>query len=67
VRVRFDKAGRPVGGYDDFITGWMLGPDRREVWGRPAGLALDRFGALLIADDAGQRIWRVTSTGAPAQ
>ncbi|MBV9467714.1 MAG: sorbosone dehydrogenase family protein [Abitibacteriaceae bacterium] len=60
VRVRFDKSGKPVGGYEDFITGWMLGPDRKEVWGRPAGLALDRFGALLIADDAGQKIWRVT-------
>ncbi|HKP13993.1 MAG TPA: PQQ-dependent sugar dehydrogenase, partial [Blastocatellia bacterium] len=31
VRIRFDKSGKPVGGYDDFVTGWMLGENRPEV------------------------------------
>ncbi len=64
VRVRFNDQGKPIGGYEDFLTGWMLGETRREVWGRPVGIIEDRHGALLIADDGGNRIWRVTYTGA---
>lgn len=59
VRIRF-KNGRPVGGYDDFVTGWMLGENRREVWGRPVGLLVLKDGSLLIADDGGNKIYRVT-------
>lgn len=59
VRVRF-KDGHPVGGYDDFLTGWMLNEDSRDVWGRPAGLLVLKDGSLLIADDGGDKIWRVT-------
>ncbi len=50
---------RHAGGYDDFITGWMLGPERPE-WGRPVGLLVLKDGSLLIADDGGKKIWRVT-------
>jgi glucose/arabinose dehydrogenase len=59
IRIRF-KNGKPVGGYDDFITGWMLGPDNRDVWGRPVGLLELRDGSLLITDDGANKIWRVT-------
>ncbi|HMG36946.1 MAG TPA: sorbosone dehydrogenase family protein [Blastocatellia bacterium] len=59
VRIKFNK-GRPVGGYDDFLTGWMISEDSADVWGRPVGLLLLNDGSLLIADDAGNRIWRVT-------
>lgn len=59
VRIPF-KQGRPAGGYQDFLTGWMLGEDRAEVWGRPVGLALAKDGALLIADDGAGKIWRVS-------
>jgi glucose/arabinose dehydrogenase len=59
IRVRF-RDGKPVGGYEDFITGWMLAPDRQEVWGRPVGLLVTKDGSLLIADDANNRIYRVT-------
>jgi glucose/arabinose dehydrogenase len=59
IRIRF-KNGRPVGGYDDFVTGWMLGEEIRDVWGRPVGLLVLKDGSLLIADDAANRIWRVT-------
>jgi glucose/arabinose dehydrogenase len=62
VRVHF-AGGKPAGGYDDFITGWMLSPDSPEVWGRPAGLLALKDGSLLIADDGAGKIWRVTYRG----
>ncbi len=57
--VPFQK-GKPAGPVRDFLTGWMLGPDRKEVWGRPVGLLQLRDGSLLISDDGGKKIWRVT-------
>lgn len=59
VRAHFVN-GKPAGGYDDFITGWMLSPDGRDVWGRPVGLLVLPDGSLLIADDGANKIWRVT-------
>ncbi len=59
IRIRF-KNGKPVGGYDDFITGWMLSPDNRDVWGRPVGLLVLPDGSMLITDDGANKIWRVT-------
>jgi glucose/arabinose dehydrogenase len=58
VRVRFQD-GKPVGGYEDFLTGWLLGAGNRNVWGRPVGLLVARDGSLLITDDGAHRIWRV--------
>jgi glucose/arabinose dehydrogenase len=51
--------GKPSGPVRDFITGWMLGPDQKEVWGRPVGLLQMDDGALLISDDGGKKLWRV--------
>jgi glucose/arabinose dehydrogenase len=63
VRVPF-KDGRPEGYYENFATGfWVSGERRAEVWGRPAALAVTQDGSLLIADDTGGTIWRVTYTG----
>jgi glucose/arabinose dehydrogenase len=59
VRIRF-KGGRPVGGYQDFITGWMLDENNREVWGRPVGLLILPDGSMLVTDDGADKIWRVT-------
>jgi glucose/arabinose dehydrogenase len=59
IRIRF-KNGKPVGGYDDFIVGWMSNESRAEVWGRPVGLVVLKDGSMLIADDGAQKIWRVT-------
>ncbi|HVF22792.1 MAG TPA: sorbosone dehydrogenase family protein [Pyrinomonadaceae bacterium] len=59
IRIRF-KNGKPVGGYDDFLVGWMMGPDVKEVWGRPVGLLFLRDGSMLITDDGANKIWRVT-------
>jgi glucose/arabinose dehydrogenase len=59
IHMRF-KNGHPVGGYDDFVTGWMPNEDSRNVWGRPVGLLVLKDGSMLIADDGGKKIWRVT-------
>jgi glucose/arabinose dehydrogenase len=59
VRVPF-REGRPVGGYDDFVTGWMIDEASRDVWGRPVGLLVAADGALLVADDGANLIWRVS-------
>jgi len=32
-----------------------------EAYGRPVGLAIDKKGNLLVADDVGNRVWRITS------
>lgn len=62
VFVPFED-GRPVAGPEDFVTGWMLGEDRREVWGRPVGLLQMPDGSLLVSDDGSGTIWRVTYGG----
>jgi glucose/arabinose dehydrogenase len=54
------KKGKPTAGPEDFLTGWMLGEDRREVWGRPVGLLQLPDGSLLITDDGAGKIWRVS-------
>ena len=60
VRVPF-KDGRPTGVYENFVTGfWFAGRERAVIWGRPAGLAIAKDGSLLIADDAGGTLWRVS-------
>jgi glucose/arabinose dehydrogenase len=41
------------------VTGF-LGTDDKTVHGRPVGVAIDRTGALLVADDVGNVVWRVT-------
>jgi glucose/arabinose dehydrogenase len=65
VRVKFD-GGKPVGWYENFVTGfWAGGEKRAEVWGRPADVALAKDGSLLIADDTGGTIWRVSYKGEP--
>ena len=59
------KDGRPEGYYENFAVGfWASGEQRAEVWGRPAALAVAKDGALLVADDTGGTIWRITYTGA---
>ena len=63
VRVPFTN-GRPEGFYENFATGfWISGERRAEVWGRPAALAVAKDGSLLVADDTGGTIWRISYTG----
>lgn len=49
--------GRPAGAPEDFLDGFLT-PDGHAV-GRPVGVALDAHGALLVADDVGNTVWRV--------
>ena len=51
--------GRPSGPPRDILTGF-LAPDDRVSYGRPVGVAIGPDGALLVADDVGDVIWRVT-------
>jgi glucose/arabinose dehydrogenase len=63
VFLPFDKSGKPAGPVEDFLSGWMLSPDQREVWGRPTGVLQLPDGSLLVSDDGGNRIWRISYTG----
>jgi glucose/arabinose dehydrogenase len=56
VFVRFEN-GRPVGRPEVVLTGFV--DAEGNALGRPVGVAIDRAGALLVADDVGNVIWRV--------
>jgi glucose/arabinose dehydrogenase len=59
------RSGRPTGNPQDFVTGFLKGG---KVRGRPVGVALDRAGALLVADDVGSTVWRIShAASGPAQ
>jgi glucose/arabinose dehydrogenase len=51
------KSGMPSGKPQDVLTGFLN--DGGEAQGRPVGVAIDKQGALLVADDVGNAIWRV--------
>lgn len=59
--------GRPSGPPVDLLTGFLNDNGSGEAFGRPVGVAVDRSGAVLVADDAGNTIWRVTGEGAARQ
>ncbi len=50
--------GHPVGMPEDILTGFIDADG--DALGRPVGVAVDRAGALLVADDVGNTVWRVT-------
>ena len=58
IFVPFEN-GRPSGPPRDILSGF-LAPDEQVSYGRPVGVALARDGALLVVDDVGDVIWRVT-------
>jgi glucose/arabinose dehydrogenase len=55
--VPFAK-GRPAGPAEDFLTGFLAGGD--EAYGRPVGVAVSADGSLLVADEPGNTVWRVS-------
>jgi glucose/arabinose dehydrogenase len=55
VRVHV-QSGRPTS-TEDFVSGWLVG---QTAWGRPVGVVVASDGALLVSDDLGDRIWRVS-------
>jgi glucose/arabinose dehydrogenase len=54
------QAGQPSGPPQDVVTGFLT-QDEKGSQGRPVGLAFDHTGALLIADDVGNTVWRVSA------
>jgi glucose/arabinose dehydrogenase len=53
------KDAHPSGPPQDFLTGFMADAKSGAAHGRPVGVALDKTGALLVADDAGNMVWRI--------
>ncbi len=56
------KDGVPTGEYVDFMTGFVT--KAGDVWGRPVGVTVAHDGSLLVSDDGGEVIWRVSYAGA---
>jgi glucose/arabinose dehydrogenase len=57
IFVPFEN-GKPSGKPQDVLTGFL--DDKGEAQGRPVGVRIDKQGALLVADDVGNTVWRVT-------
>jgi len=57
------KNGKPSGPLEEFLYGWMLGPDKQEVWGRPVGLLPMTDGSLLVSEDGNNKIYRISYKG----
>jgi glucose/arabinose dehydrogenase len=62
IRIPFNN-GKPEGGYENFLTGWVPDESGQDVWGRPVGVRMIRDGSLLVVDDGGRKVWRVTYKG----
>ena len=58
------KDGMPSGKPQDILTGFLS--DKGEARGRPVGVTIDKQGALLVADDVGNVVWRVTPSAKSA-
>lgn len=58
IFVPFD-AGKPSGQPVDVLTGFLN--DQEKAMGRPVGVVIDQQGALLVADDVGNKVWRVSA------
>ena len=58
IYVPFDASGKPSGPPVDVLTGFLS--ESGEAYGRPVGVAIDQEGALLVADDVGGTVWRVS-------
>lgn len=63
VFIPFDKAGRPQGRYEDFVTGFLLDPAGPTSWGRPVGVLALNDGSLLFSEELNGRIYRVVYEG----
>ncbi|CAI0781095.1 PQQ-dependent sugar dehydrogenase [Serratia entomophila] len=57
--VAFEQ-GKPVGKPKPVVTGFVS-DDEKELYGAPVGLAIDKSGALLVADDVGNTVWRISA------
>lgn len=53
------KVGMPAGPAEDFLTGFLANDS--DAYGRPVGVAVAADGALLVADEPGNVVWRVAA------
>ncbi len=53
--------GKPAGPIEDILTGFIADENKSEAYGRPVGVAVAPDGSLLVADDSGGKVWRVTA------
>ena len=56
------KDGKPAGAPIDALTGFLNADEKAQ--GRPVGVAIDKGGALLVTDDVGNTVWRVSGATA---
>jgi glucose/arabinose dehydrogenase len=61
IRVSMHGGTRAENGYEDFLTGFVT-PEGK-AWGRPVGVTVAEDGSLLVSDDGGEVIWRVSREG----
>lgn len=62
VFVPFGADHRPLGSYEDFLTGFLLDPSVPTTWGRPVGLLMLPDGSLLFTEEMNNRIYRIQYT-----
>jgi glucose/arabinose dehydrogenase len=55
------KDGKPSGKSEDFLTGFISDENKAEVYGRPVAVTVMNDGSLLVNDDSGNTIWKVTA------
>jgi glucose/arabinose dehydrogenase len=55
------KNGKPAGPLEDILTGFIADESKFEAYGRPVGVTVAPDGALLVADDSGGKVWRVSA------
>jgi glucose/arabinose dehydrogenase len=53
--------GKPAGPMEDVVTGFIADESKFEAYGRPVGVTVASDGSLLVADDSGNKVWRVTA------
>ncbi len=53
--------GKPSGLPEDFLTGFIVSPNKNEVRGRPVAVAVMNDGSLLVTDDGADMIWKITA------
>lgn len=60
VFVPFGEDNRPLGYYEDFLTGFLVNPEGPDTFARPVGLQVMPDGSLLLAEDGNNRIYRIS-------
>lgn len=54
------KNGKPTGPARDFLSGFMMAEDSKEIWGRPVAVLELKDGSLLVSDDGANKLWHVS-------